>query len=96
MEPCFGCRAAVGRTIAVEVLSDTALEAYTYVIIGRGDVLASETVAAPNVRRHEFKFTASIAMVPEAHIIVYRVVAGELQSAAETLVMRSGLQNTVC
>ncbi|KAJ8965945.1 hypothetical protein NQ317_008000, partial [Molorchus minor] len=67
-----------------------------YVLMGRGDVLLSHTFHIDNQKKFKFHFTATHAMVPICHLIVYFVTKdGELIADALDIEVDGLLQNFV-
>uniref|UniRef100_A0A182SSJ6 A2M_N_2 domain-containing protein n=1 Tax=Anopheles maculatus TaxID=74869 RepID=A0A182SSJ6_9DIPT len=84
----------VGSDVVVEVAATTPMKFFTYQLLGRGDVLLSNTVAVPESRTHKFKFPATFAMVPRAKLVVYYIAAnGDMVSDSQVITFDSELQN---
>lgn len=68
----------------------------TFQIIGRGDLIMSNTFDVADTVKHTFKFLASFSMVPKATLIVYFVnEKGEIVSDKSELKFASEFQNPV-
>lgn len=68
----------------------------TFQIIGRGDILMSNTIEVADKEQHTFKFLASFSMVPKATLIVYYITEkGEIVSDKSELKFASEFQNPV-
>ncbi|GAB0100916.1 Alpha-macroglobulin, receptor-binding [Sergentomyia squamirostris] len=86
----------VNRDVSVQVDSTEPMTHFTYQILGRGDIIISNTVEVPSRTSHTFKFLASFAMVPEAKLVVYFVRPdGEIVSDSQLIKFRSSFQNFV-
>lgn len=85
----------IGQTFTVDVLSSVPMSYLTYQLLGRGDILATDTILMPDRTSHQLKFLASFAMVPMAEVIVFFVRDGQLVSAKLEVVMSESLQNQV-
>ncbi|XP_049282260.1 CD109 antigen isoform X8 [Anopheles funestus] len=84
----------VGKDVLVEVAATTPMKFFTYQLLGRGDVLLSNTVAVPESKTHSFKFPATFAMVPRAKLVVYYIAAnGDMVSDSKVITFDSELQN---
>ncbi|XP_050076546.1 CD109 antigen-like [Anopheles maculipalpis] len=84
----------VGKDVVVEVAATTPMKFFTYQLLGRGDVLLSNTVAVPESKIHTFKFPATFAMVPRAKLVVYYIAAnGDMVSDSKVITFDSELQN---
>ncbi|KAL0273724.1 UNVERIFIED_CONTAM: hypothetical protein PYX00_006334 [Menopon gallinae] len=87
----------VNEDVVVEVNSTVPLRYYNYVVLGRGDVIYSTTMALNSpTNKHQFHFLATFAMAPTAHVIVYYVTPeGEIVADALNVDFDSTLQNFV-
>ncbi|XP_052898513.1 thioester-containing protein 1 allele R1-like isoform X2 [Anopheles moucheti] len=84
----------VGKDVLVEVTATTPMKYFTYQLLGRGDVLLSNTIAVPESKTHSFKFPATFAMVPRAKLVVYFIAAnGDMVSDSKVITFDSELQN---
>lgn len=72
------------------------MQSLTYQIIGRGDVLVSNVIEVPDRKTHAFKFLASFAMVPKAHLVVYFITStGNLVTDSVEIAFADELQNFI-
>ncbi|KAJ6646228.1 CD109 antigen, partial [Pseudolycoriella hygida] len=78
----------IDREVSVEVTSTEPLEYLTYQILGRGDIIVTQTQSVPKSTYFVFSFLASFAMVPKAQLIVYYMKEGEIIS--DTIDMEFG------
>ncbi|XP_053673860.1 thioester-containing protein 1 allele R1-like [Anopheles nili] len=84
----------VNQDVVVEVAATIPMKHFTYQLLGRGDVLLSNTVAVPESKIHTFKFLATFAMVPRAKLVVYYIAAnGDMVSDSKEITFDSELQN---
>lgn len=88
-------RPKIGETFTVDVLSSLPMSYLTYQLLGRGDILAAETVPISGRTSYQLKFLASFAMVPMAEVILFYVRDGQLVSAKLEVAMAESLQNMV-
>lgn len=87
----------MNQDIEIFVNSTSPLKYYNYMIMGRGDVLAANTVQVPGTAtQHKFLFVATPAMAPTAHVLVYYVTEkGEVVADALNVDFDTILQNYV-
>lgn len=85
----------IGETFTVDVLSSVPMSYLTYQLLGRGDILATDTVPLSDRTSHQLKFLASFAMLPRAEVIVFYVRDGQLVSSKLEVSISDGLQNSV-
>uniref|UniRef100_A0A453YTV5 CD109 antigen n=1 Tax=Anopheles gambiae TaxID=7165 RepID=A0A453YTV5_ANOGA len=84
----------VGKDVLVEVTSTSPMKYFTYQLLGRGDVLLSNTIAVPESKTQSFKFPATFAMVPRAKLVVYYIAPnGDMVSDSKVITFDSELQN---
>ncbi|XP_035917630.1 CD109 antigen-like isoform X4 [Anopheles stephensi] len=84
----------VGSDVVVEVSATAPMKFFTYQLLGRGDVLLSNTVAVPESKTHKFKFPATFAMVPRAKLVVFYIAPnGDMVSDSKVITFDSELQN---
>uniref|UniRef100_A0A1Y9H2W1 CD109 antigen n=1 Tax=Anopheles dirus TaxID=7168 RepID=A0A1Y9H2W1_9DIPT len=84
----------VNKDVVVEVAATEPMKYFTYQLLGRGDVLLSNTVAVPETKLHTFKFPATFAMVPRAKLVVYYIAPnGDMVSDSKVITFDSELQN---
>uniref|UniRef100_A0A6E8VV12 CD109 antigen n=1 Tax=Anopheles coluzzii TaxID=1518534 RepID=A0A6E8VV12_ANOCL len=84
----------VGKDVLVEVTSTSPMKYFTYQLLGRGDVLLSNTIAVPESKTQSFKFPATFAMVPRAKLVVYYIASnGDMVSDSKVITFDSELQN---
>ncbi|KAJ8876853.1 hypothetical protein PR048_021300 [Dryococelus australis] len=85
---------AVNKDVEIVVNSTVPMKYFTYQVIGRGDVLMANTVQVPNVNSHTFRFLATYAMAPTAHVVVsYLKDDGEVVADALDIQLDGFLQN---
>jgi CD109 antigen len=86
----------VNQDIELEVNSTGPLDYFMYQVIGRGDVIVAKTVQPAGKKTHTFKFLATYAMAPVAHVLVYYVKEdGEVVADALDIELEGALQNFV-
>lgn len=68
---------------------------FTYEILGRGDIIVSNTVEVPNRDSFVFQFFASFAMFPKAQLIVHYMRENELVSDRLEINFGNDIQNEV-
>lgn len=71
------------------------LRYFSYEILGRGDIIVSNTVEVPNQKTHIFQFFASFAMVPRAQLIVHYMKGDIIISDRLEINFGTELQNEV-
>ncbi|XP_026469847.1 LOW QUALITY PROTEIN: CD109 antigen-like [Ctenocephalides felis] len=87
----------VNEDVAIRINSTEPMKYFSYEVLGRGDIIVAGTVAVPNgAKEHTFKFLASYAMAPTAHLIVYYVKDdGELVADSLDIDLNGELRNFV-
>ncbi|CAG9853917.1 unnamed protein product [Phyllotreta striolata] len=89
-------RPVINQDVNIVVNSTQSMRSLNYVLIGRGDVLITNTFHVDNRKQFKFHFTATHAMVPVCHLIVYYVRSdGELIGDALDIEVDGLLQNFV-
>lgn len=85
----------LNKEVTVEVRSTKELKSITYQVIGRGDVLVSQTVDVPNAKIVSFRFLSTFLMVPTAKIHAYYVSSetGQIISDTTEITFPSNFQN---
>lgn len=73
-------RPRINKDVVVEVQSTENMRYLSYQVLGRGDVIITNTVQIPNRKSHSITFLASFVMVPEAQFIAYFVRDGQIAS----------------
>lgn len=69
---------------------------FTYEILGRGDIIVSNTIEVPNRNSFQFQFFASFAMFPKAQLIVHYIKDNEILSDRLEINFGKQIQNEVC
>lgn len=67
----------------------------SYQVIGRGDIIITNTLEIPNSKSHTFSFLASFAMVPKAQVIVHYIKDDAIISDKLEIEFADDLQNFV-
>lgn len=89
-------RPIVNLDVDIVVNSTQPMRSVNYILMGRGDVLITNTFQVENKKQFKFHFTATHAMVPVCHLIVYYVRPdGELIGDALDIEVDGLLQNFV-
>lgn len=89
-------RPIINEEVEILVTSTEPLRYINYVLMGRGDVLLTNTFQVDNFKEFKFRFTATHAMVPVCHLFVYYVKQdGELVGDALDIEIDGVLQNFV-
>ncbi|KAJ8921010.1 hypothetical protein NQ315_015806 [Exocentrus adspersus] len=89
-------RPIINLDVEVAVNCTEPLRYINYVLMGRGDVLITNTFQVDNKKEFKFHFTATHAMVPVCHLIVYYVRPdGEMVGDALDIEVDGLLQNFV-
>ncbi|CAG9825408.1 unnamed protein product [Phaedon cochleariae] len=89
-------RPIVNLDVDILVNSTEPMRSINYVLMGRGDVLITNSFQVDNSNEFRFHFTATHAMVPVCHLIVYYVRSdGELVGDALDIEIDGLLQNFV-
>lgn len=89
-------RPILNEEVEIFVTSTEPMRYINYVLMGRGDVLITNTFQVDNSREYKFRFTATHAMVPVCHLFVYYVKNdGELIGDALDIEIDGVLQNFV-
>lgn len=68
----------------------------SYQVLGRGDVIVTNTIEIPNRSSHQVSFLVSFAMVPKAQFIVHFIHNNEVVSDHLEIEFGNDLQNFVC
>jgi CD109 antigen len=86
----------VNQDIELEVNSTEPMRYFIYQVMGRGDVIVANTVQLADKKTHSFRFLATYAMAPTAHVLVYYVKEdGEVVADALDIELEGALQNFV-
>ena len=99
-------RCFINKEIEVEILSPHALPSYTYVIIGRGQIVESKTIstaidddggAGANKSKYayRFSFVPSFECAPRTKIIVYCIRNRSILSANTSVALFEDFQNFI-
>ncbi|XP_068084683.1 CD109 antigen isoform X2 [Anabrus simplex] len=89
-------RPKVNEDVEISVNSTAPLKYFNYQVLGRGDVVLASTVTVPDRTTHTFRFLATYAMAPTAHIVVsYVKEDGEVVADALDIQLDGMLQNFV-
>lgn len=88
-------RPKINRDITIEVQSTESLRYLSYQVIGRGDIIVTNSVEIPNRKSHTITFLASFAMVPKAQFIVHYIHENEIISDKLDIDLGEDLQNFV-
>lgn len=89
-------RPIINEEVTITVTSTEPMRYINYVLMGRGDVLITNTFQVDNSRAYKFRFIATHAMVPVCHLFVYYVREdGELIGDALDIEIDGVLQNFV-
>lgn len=83
----------INKDVTIEVESTVNMRFLTYQILGRGDIIITQTIQIDNQQSHTFSFLASFAMVPKAQVIVYTVKNDEIISDHIEIDFGNDLQN---
>lgn len=85
----------INKEVTVEVRASKEMKSLTYQVIGRGDVLVSQTVDVPNSKIISFRFLSSFSMVPTAKVHAYyvSVESGQIISDTTDITFPSNFQN---
>lgn len=73
-------RPRINKDVTVEVQSTESLRYLSYQVLGRGDIILSNSIEIPNRKTHIITFLASFAMVPKAQFIVHYTKDNEIIS----------------
>lgn len=79
----------------MEVQSNDNMRFLTYEILGRGDIIVSNTIEVPNQNYHIFQFFASFSMFPKAQLVVHYIKDNEIVSDRLEIEFGNELQNEV-
>jgi CD109 antigen len=86
----------VNQDVELEVNSTQPMKYFIYQVIGRGDVVVANTIKVADKKTHNFRFLATYAMAPTAHVVVYYVKEdGEVVADALDIELEGALQNFV-
>lgn len=84
------------ENVKIDVISTEALAQLTYQVLSQGNVVLSETVKVPNSKTFQIEFKATLAMVPNANVIVYYITSdGEIISDSLVLEFENEMKNFV-
>lgn len=81
--------------MTIEIQSTESLRYVSYQVLGRGDIIVSNSVEIPNRKSHLITFLASFAMVPKAQFIVHYIKDSEIISDRLEIELGEDLQNFV-
>lgn len=86
----------LNEKVKIEVFATHTLQQLTYQVLGKGDVLLSGIFQVQNKTDFQFEFTPSLAMVPNANVIVYYITSdGEIISDSLQIEFGNELKNYV-
>lgn len=86
----------MNQDIELEINSTEPMKYFSYQVIGRGDIIAASTIQVSNKKTHKFRFLATYAMAPTAHVVVFYVKEdGEVVADALDIELEGSLQNFV-
>lgn len=86
----------ITEPVKIDVSTTEKLTQLTYQVIGKGDVIVSETIPVDNQKNVQFEFTPTLAMVPTANVIVfYMTDDGEIISDSMKVEFGNELRNHV-
>lgn len=87
----------MNQDVEIEVVSTDPMKYVSYQVLGRGDVILAATVPVPGLANSvSFRFLATYAMAPTAHVIVQYVLDdGEVVADALDIQLDGVLQNFV-
>ncbi|XP_072395001.1 thioester-containing protein 1 allele R1-like [Diabrotica undecimpunctata] len=89
-------RPIVNLDVDISVNSTKPMQYLNYILMGRGDVISTNSFQIENRKQFNFHFTATHAMVPVCHLIVYYVTEnGEMIGDALDIEIDGLLQNFV-
>lgn len=89
-------RPIINEEVEILVTCTEPMRYINYVLMGRGDVLITNTFQVDNSKEYKFRFTATHGMVPVTHLFVYYVkLDGELIGDALDIEIDGVLQNFV-
>lgn len=71
------------------------MRSLSYQVLGRGDIIFTNTVEIPNRKSHAITFLATFAMLPKAHFIVHYIKDNEVISDRLEIDLGDDLQNFV-
>ncbi|KAG5674651.1 hypothetical protein PVAND_004605 [Polypedilum vanderplanki] len=86
----------LNQEISIDVISTEEMNFITYQIIARGDIIVSKTLPVFGVKKYNFRFLATFAMIPKANLIVHYIRAdGEIISDHVNIELGEELQNFI-
>ncbi|XP_031630826.1 CD109 antigen-like isoform X2 [Contarinia nasturtii] len=85
----------INRDIEIEIQSTESLRYLSYQVLGRGDIIVTNSVEIPNRKSHIITFLASFAMVPKAQFVVHYIKNDEIISDRLEIDLAEDLQNYV-
>lgn len=91
----FYFRPRINKDLTIEVQSTESMRSLTYQVLGRGDIIFTNTVEIPNRKSHTITFLATFAMLPKAHFIVHYIKDNEVISDRLEIDLGDDLQNFV-
>lgn len=83
----------MNENLFIRVESEHPLQHFTYHVIANGKLLFAGTIHEPNSNRSVLMFNVNVGMVPKVHVIVFRIVDGEIVSAAKDIPLEDVLDN---
>ena len=86
----------MNKDIELQINSTEPMKYFSYQVMGRGDVIMASTIQVSNSKTHKFRFLATYAMAPTAHVVVfYMKDDGELVADIIDIELEGSLQNFV-
>lgn len=86
----------LSQKVKIDVLATSPLKQITYQVIGKGDIVLSETVAVDDKRNFQIEFTPTLAMVPKAKVVVFYITDdGEIISDFTKIEFANELRNFI-
>ena len=80
----------------IEVLATHPLTMLSMMIMGKGDVIASETFEVPNSKKYLIEFKPTLPMLPNVKIVIYYITEdGELITDSIKIEFGNDLKNHV-
>jgi CD109 antigen len=86
----------IPQKVKIDVLATKNLNQITYHVIGKGDIIVSETITIPGERSFQFEFMPTMAMVPKASVVVFYITDdGEIISDSLKIEFGNELRNFI-
>jgi len=86
----------LGEQVSFDVILNEEMSYFVYTIVGRGNILLSETIYVPKgLRTITVKFRPTFSMVPKATIYIHYIFNGDLYFEEKSIDFEKDFLNSV-